>query len=609
MAKLWKCLLFKIYPQEVGFHNLVSISKESLEQLRQKVDLVDLLSSYIDLKRSGAYHKACCPFHEERTPSFVVQPGSSFYHCFGCQAHGDAISFLMDHQRLSFSEAVELLAERYQIVLEYEQTSEKTKGKKVFMEAIAKAQEYFHEKLLTSKEGNQALDYLSKRGIDLDFVKKFELGLAPKEGKALAEILLKIAPKNELIEIGLLNQYGSSFFYDRITFPIRNAQGAVVGFSARLFKESTTGGKYINSKESFIFKKSHLFFGLNYSRMRLAKGKKVLLVEGQIDALRLIDHGLNATLAPLGTALTESHVEKLVQLGVEKAYIAFDSDDAGMNAALKSGHLLQKKKITTYIVPMPKKYDPDSYVQKYGAKAFGELLNKKVDYLAFVVRYLSKNSDMSDPAQKARLIEKITNKIKEWEDPVMVHESLKKVASLMQVPESMLGLSEVGTTQKFSASSASLKPKKSLAHQYLETDVLVWLVQKDLPTEKLLKIAVKNLPANVFENSQCASLYQIIIEKLQKHEEIDSLSLLIESPDEKTQKLLSWLMEKKIHKEHAEKLFVNAVQHLLDHRWMQKREEIKLKLQSGLIAEDDALKLAKQFDDIQKNRPQVALDD
>ena len=588
---------------------MVSISKESLEQLRQKVDLVDLLSGYIELKRSGAYHKACCPFHEEKTPSFVVQPGSSFYHCFGCQAHGDAISFLMEHQRLSFTEAVELLAERYQVLLEYDQEKTPTKSKKIYMEAIDSAHRYFHDQLLNSKEGQEALQYLEKRGIDLNFVKKFELGLAPKEGRRLAEQLLKICPKNDLLEIGLLNQYGSSFFYDRITFPIRNPQGAVIGFSARLYKESTTGGKYINSKESFLFKKSQIFFGLNYSRMRLAKGKKVLLVEGQIDALRLIDHGLNATLAPLGTALTETHVDKLVQLGVEKAYMAFDSDEAGMKAALKSGHLLQKKKIATYIVIMPKKYDPDSYLQKYGAKAFGELLNKKMDYLAFLVRYLSKSSDLSDPAQKARAIEKMTQKIKEWEDPVMVHESLKKVASLMQVPESMLGLNELSSNSSYVASSASLKPKSKLAHQYLETDVLVWLVQKDLPTEKLMKMAHSNLKSEMFDNAQCAGLYNILMENYAEQKESDSLFLLIKSPDERTQKLITWLMEKKIHKENAEKLFASALQHLLDYRWMQKREEIKLKLQSGLIPEDEALVLAKKFDDIQKNRPRVVVDD
>ncbi len=589
---------------------MVSISKESLEQLRQKVDLVDLLSSYMEIKRSGAYHKACCPFHEEKTPSFVVQPGSSFYHCFGCQAHGDAIAFLMEHQHLSFTEAVEFLAQRYGVVLDYEKSTPEHQNKKKLFDALSIANQYFHKMLMDPKEGKDAREYLEKRGIKTPFIEKFEIGLAPIDGKKLAQILLKEKfTSNELQEIGLLNQYNSTFFYDRITFPIRNPQGGVVGFSARVFKEGSTGGKYINSKESFLFKKSNVLFGLNYSRMRLAKGKKVLLVEGQIDCLSLIEHGLNATVAPLGTALTEFHVEKLVQLGVEQAYLAFDSDDAGINAAIKSGHLLQKKKVTTYIVPIPKKADPDSYLREHGAKAFAHLLTQKISYLAFLIRIYSKRSDISDPAQKARIVEKITGKIKEWEDPVMVHESLKKMASMMQIPESALGISEITPPHIYAASTGSLKNNLAPTCQYIETDLLIWLLQRDLPTEKFLKIAQENISPDLFEDDKCKSIYQLLIDGFSKGKAPDSLSLLIESPNEETKKLIGSLMEKKIHKEHSKKLFESALQRVLDHQWMKKRESIKLKIQSGLLSDDKALELAKEFDQIQKNRPKIKVID
>ncbi|MCH9632529.1 MAG: DNA primase [Chlamydiae bacterium] len=560
----------------------------------------------MEIKRSGAYHKANCPFHEEKTPSFVVQPGSSFYHCFGCQAHGDAIAFLMEHQHLSFTEAVEFLAQRYGVVLDYDQTAPQTQNKKKLLDALAIANRFFNKQLLESQEGKEAREYLEKRGIDQSFIKKFEVGLAPIDGKKLAKILLdEKYLASELQEIGLFNQYNSTFFYDRITFPIRSSQGAVIGFSARVFKEGATGGKYINSKESFLFKKSNVLFGLNYSRMRLAKGKKALLVEGQIDALRLIEHGLNATIAPLGTALTENHVDKLLQLGVEQAYLAFDSDDAGINAAIKSGHLLQKKKITTCIVPLPAGSDPDSYLQKNGAKGFAELLKQKISYLAFLMRVFSKRVDLSDPAQKARVVEKITKNIREWEDPVMVHESLKKMASIMQIPESALGLSEITPPHIYAASTASLKNSSAPTQQYLETEVLIWLLQRDLPTEEFFKIAQDNISKDLFEDSKCQSIYQILCDGFAQKSAPDSLSLLIECPDEETQSLVASLMEKKINKEHAKKLFVSALQRFLDHQWMKKRESIKLKIQSGVLSDDQALELAKEFDEIQKQRPQV----
>ncbi len=593
-------------PRGARFLKLPTLTKESLEQLRQKVDLVDLLSSYVELKRSGLYHKGCCPFHEEKTPSFVVQAGSSFYHCFGCQAHGDAIAFLMQHEHLSFIEAVEILAQRYQVMLEYDQNHTGGQNKKRFLEVLLEAHNFFHHTLLQSSEGKEALDYLASRGIESAFIKAFEIGLAPSDSKLLVQHLRsKNISLDEIKEVGLLNNYQSAFFYDRIMFPIHNSQGAVIAFSARLYKEKTNGGKYINSKESFLFKKSQVLYGLNYSRMRLAKGKKALIVEGQIDALRLIYHGLNATIAPLGTALTEGHVDKLNQLGVEEAFLAFDSDAAGENAMIKSGHLLQKKKIATYIVPMPAGYDPDSFLREKGARAFGDLLAKKVAYLPFLMDLLGRRVDVGDPAKKARLIEKVVLKIREWEDPVMVHESLKKVASIMQIPESTLGISEMSAPYVYVTSKPRSSSSTKLQHQYLETDLLTWLLQRDVPTTELLKIAHQNITPEDFIDEQCKTIYQALERGYINQNVLDTLSLLIETPEDETQKLIGTLLEKTIKKEDAKENFIKALQHILDQKWMKQREEIKVKIQSGRLTDDEAIQLAKEFDEIQKKRPQV----
>ncbi len=253
------------------------LTQACLENLKQKVDLVDLLSSYVELKKTGAYHRGLCPFHNEKSPSFIVQAGSAHYHCFGCQAHGDAIAFLMQNQQLSFTEAVECLAERYQVPLEYDSSKELGYDKSRLLDVLAIANRYFHQYLLETQEGKEALDYLEKRALDLEFLKTFEIGLAPQNGSHFLKAMhdQKISSK-ELQEVGLLHERGSAFFFDRIMFPIRDARGSIIAFSARLYKEETRGGKYINSKETYLFKKSNVLFGLNYSRMRLAKGKKAL---------------------------------------------------------------------------------------------------------------------------------------------------------------------------------------------------------------------------------------------------------------------------------------------------------------------------------------------
>lgn len=582
------------------------LNKESLERLKQKVDILDFLSSYLEIKRAGAYHKANCPFHDEKTPSFIIQPATSTYHCFGCGAHGDAIAFLMQKQHLTFIEACEHLANRYQVLLEYDQTENSSIDKKRYLELLGQASNFYQQHLLTSQEGKEALEYLSNRQIDEKFIKDFKIGLSPREGKSFVSYMLSQKyTLEELGEVGLLNQYNSAFFFDRIMFPICNPSGSVIAFSARVYKEKSTGGKYINSKESFLFKKSHVLYGLNYSRMRIAKNKRVLIVEGQIDALRLIHLGLNASVAPLGTALTEAHVDKLKQLGVEEAYLAFDSDSAGENAAVKSGQLLQKKNITTYIVPMPPNSDPDSFLREKGAKAFGELIAKKISYLSFLMHTFSTRVDLNDPANKARIVEKVAQRIKEWEDPVMVFESLKKLASIMQLPESTLGLSEISTPHIYTQNRVSLRSNEKEKYSYLETDFLTWLLQPGLPTENFFKIAEKNIDLSFFVDPKCKNIYEILLKSYKEKNLSDILSILINSPDDETQTLITDLMQKKVKKEDSKELFLQALQTLLDRKWMNLTEEIKVKIQSGLLSDEEALNFAKEFDKLKKERPKI----
>ncbi|MCH9633902.1 MAG: DNA primase [Chlamydiae bacterium] len=583
------------------------LTQACLETLKQKVDLIDLLSSYLELKRSGAYHRALCPFHDEKSPSFIVQPGSNHYHCFGCQAHGDAIAFLMHHQRLNFTEAVESLAERYQVPLEYESAKEVGYDKSRLLDVLARANRYFQKHLFESQEGREALDYLSKRHLDEKFLKTYEIGLAPKNGSIfLGAMLDQKVTRKELEEVGLIHESGAAFFFDRILFPIRDPRGSVIAFSGRLYKEGTRGGKYINSKETYLFKKSYVLFGLNYSRIRLAKGKKVLIVEGQIDALRLISAGLNATVAPLGTALTETHAEKLVQLGIESAYLAFDSDQAGLNAAIKTGNLLQKKGISTSIVLLPENSDPDSIIREKGVSVFRELLETRKDYLSFLLDVSSKRTDLSDPATKSRIVEKIANEVKKWEHPVLVHESLKKLAHLASIPESTLGIEGITTPHIYSP-NPSQKGSLVSSEQYLEADLLTWLLQSDLESKKALKVAEKNVKEEHFQDPSCLKIYQLLIKTLTQEKPVDTLSLMIDLSDEKTQTLLSKLLERKIHKEKFEELFLVAIQRLLDRDWMRQRESVKIKIQSGTLSDHEAMEFAKKFDEIQKNRPKAQL--
>ena len=332
-------------------------NKESLESLRQRVNLVEVLSSYVELKRNGASYKGLCPFHDEKTPSFIVQGGDTYYHCFGCGAHGDAIQFLMTHQKMSFGEAVESLAQRFHVHLELVEDRQEKKGvnKALLKEALNDACQFFHFSLLHTSEGHDALQYLYGRGIDLEFIDNFQVGLAPKMQGSLRKVMQAKNIRDEiLVEAGLLTSTKEGqwrdFFSDRIMFPIHSHSGEVIGFSGRKYKEETFGGKYVNTPETALFKKSRVLFGLNYSRKRIAKERKAIIVEGQIDALRLIQTGFNVTVAGQGTAFGEGHVKELMILGVNQVFLALDADKAGQEATAKIGHLFQKEGIDVKVV-------------------------------------------------------------------------------------------------------------------------------------------------------------------------------------------------------------------------------------------------------------------
>src|SRR5262249_31718360 len=224
--------------------------------------------------------------------SFVIQKGDSHYHCFGCGAHGDAIQFLMTHLRMSFLEAVESLAERFHVELEEVETKEhKGPPKALLKDALERAVEFYHFYLLHTIEGHAALEYLYSRGIDLDFIRTFQFGLAPKQAGIFTRVMREQKFTDALLEEAGLLSKGREFFSDRITIPIRDAVGAAIGFTARKYKTDTFGGKYINTQETTLFKKSKVLFGLSYSRKTIAKDRKCIVVEGQIDALRLISSG------------------------------------------------------------------------------------------------------------------------------------------------------------------------------------------------------------------------------------------------------------------------------------------------------------------------------
>jgi DNA primase len=586
-------------------------TKESLDLLRQRIDLPEVLSAHLDLKKAGSSFKALCPFHEEKTPSFIVHRGDSHYHCFGCGAHGDAIAFLMNHLKMGFTESVESLAEKFGVMLERDEKVENTgPSKTILKEALQLACRFYHLMLLQTEEGHRALEYLYKRGIDLEFIRRFEVGFAPRQRNTLYKILKsKELPDPVLQVAGLLSVSEDGvkrdFFSERIMFPIRDGMGNVIGFSGRKFKEETFGGKYINTPETPLFKKSHVLFGLSYSRKRITKEKKALVVEGQIDCLRLIQAGFDFTVAGQGTAFGEGHVRELVNLGVQSIYLALDGDQAGEDAAVKIGDLFQKKGVEVWVVALPPGQDPDTLLRERGPDWFTSRLEKPTDYLTFLVEKLAKTTNLDSPSGKSALTQNVADRIRAWEHPVMVHESLRKLAQLVQVPEELIG---VGAVQTIAVKKEGRITQEGVdPDKIVETDLLRLLFLAGETVKNLFPIAKANLAPEQLKVAVCQRLYAIFLEAFEKGGSTDLLACAAGLEKEDESDIVLDIMGRKVHLEKAEESLIATIRRILQRNWMEERETIKLKIHSGKLNEDEALELAKQFDALKRLVPEVVI--
>jgi DNA primase len=584
-------------------------TKKSLEELREKIDLVEVISSYVNLKPAGSSYKGICPFHEEKTPSFMIQKGESHYHCFGCGAHGDAIAFLMGYMKMSFVEAVDTLAERFQVRMEETEYEKRSSGptKKELKDVLQKAEDFYHTYLLHSDEGHIALKYLYDRGLDLDFIRLFKIGFAPKRGALFGKYMKKSGAKaQELQEAGLIKngQDGKKrvFFSNRITFPILDASGSPIGFSARKMTDDAFGPKYLNTPETALFKKSSTLFGLSYCRRRIAKEKRAIVVEGQIDVLRLIQEGFTLSVAGQGTAFTEDHVKELLNLGITNVYLALDGDEAGVAAASKIGNIFQKNGVEVHVVKMPVGMDPDTILKEQGPLAFIELLEKAEDYLSFLIGYFSKDSDMSSPSGKNHLIQTIATRIRSWDHPLMVHESLRKLARLTHVPEKLVGVGDDEVKRStYVKRSGSISEVEVNPNRVIETDLLRWLFLLGSSQETLLSLVKENIRPEHFTVSLCRSLFSVYME----NPTADLLGLASNLTNTEEQLLFSQIVQKKINPERAEEGVIEAMTKMLQHHWMEEREKIKIQIQSGRCNEEEVLELARKFDALKGSPPTV----
>jgi len=369
------------------------ITQESIEALKARLDIVDVVGSYVELKKTGANFKAPCPFHDEKTASFVVSPSKQIYHCFGCGAGGDSVRFVMEYEKLNYPEALEKLASTYNFSLGY------TDKKQVrpHSNLMERVNEWYQKLLLTN---NNALAYLKERGIYESSIEKFGIGYAPDSQSTIRFIQEQQFPMPEAINTGVLGADGGrpyARFIERITFPIHSSNGTVVGFGGR----TITGhqAKYVNSPETPFFNKSRLLYAYHHAKQDIFKKKEMIVTEGYLDVVMLHQAGFTNAVATLGTALTNEHLP-LLRKGEPKIVMAYDGDKAGRAAALKASKLLSATGFSGGVILFGEGLDPADMVKNGEVEELSNLFRKPKPFIEYVLDEILAGYDLRDPKAK-----------------------------------------------------------------------------------------------------------------------------------------------------------------------------------------------------------------
>ncbi|MFQ5866943.1 MAG: DNA primase [bacterium] len=422
-----------------------------IDQIRQSNNIVQVISEYLPLKKTGSNFKALCPFHQEKTPSFIVSPQKEIFHCFGCGEGGNVFNFLMKHEKINFIEAVERLAERAGISLpkdkaSREETSRISQERKSLFEINDHAAGFFHRCLKSSSSAQKAREYLKKRGLGEEIINKFGVGYAPGSGKGLLEAAVDRGYSKALLErAGLItfsekrNDY-CNLFFDRIIFPISDVQSRIIGFGGRVLGERSP--KYLNSPETAVFNKGKTLYALNLAKQSIQKNNQIIILEGYTDVLTCHQFGVANSVATLGTALTSGHVS-IISRYAEEAVIVYDADTAGVKAALRGLDLLIGSGLKVKVAVLPEGSDPDIFLRSQGVEKFQKEISQSLSLIDYRIKLISQTTDLNSSEGKVAVGKEVLPTVARIKNLIEQKEEIKKLSQLISVDEQTL-LLELG---------------------------------------------------------------------------------------------------------------------------------------------------------------------
>ncbi len=538
------------------------IPDDKIAEIKESCNIVQFIAEYIPLKKAGANYKGACPFHSEEEPSFIVSEAKQIFHCFGCGAGGNIFTFLMKFEHVSFPEAAKKLAQKCGVELPQRKPTlhqKKVMGEKEKLFKINEiASEYYSTLLTQSKEGESALSYLKKRGISQETITNYKLGFASHSWHGLLKFLKKKRAPLELAQkLGLLKANKKSELYDcfrdRIIFPIINYNQRVIGFGGRTLVEDSA--KYINSSDSVIYKKSNSLYGLNLALPFIRKEEFAILVEGNFDLLSLHQYGFKNTVAVLGTALTDGQI-KLLKRFTRSATIAFDTDESGMKAAIKSLPLFLENKVAPKIVVLSPGTDPDAFIQKEREKGFREKVHHAVPLMEFFINKNVSQSDTSTISGQLSIIKAVSPLLSKLDDATERNLYIQKLSQQIHVEENVIR-SEIHTEKAEKPAKKELFIKDS--HQPGAEELMLQLMimhPEVIPQIKQAQIV------DDLKEPKLKRLLLFIIERFDNNQSIEPGELINHLDEEDLKNLITELVIKEERIIDIPKTLSNSIQKL-----------------------------------------------
>lgn len=460
---------------------MAMITNDEINAIRSKANIVDVIGSYIPLTQRGKNYLCVCPFHDDHSPSMSVSEEKQIYKCFSCGNTGNVFTFVENYENVPFLESVAIVAEKCGIKVDKKNLTSNIKPKFEKETAIMNLTEKFYQNNLKTEFGITAMDYLKSRGINEDIIKEFGIGLSLDNNDSLTKLLQnKSYNPKDLYDIGLVNE-NNGMYYDtftrRITFPLWDKDGNIIGFSARIYRNEKDTSKYINSRESKLFKKGETLYNYHHAREFAKKEKSIIVVEGFMDAIRLAVNGVKNVVALQGTAMTKEQIQLLKKLHV-RIILCLDNDNAGELATNNNGEQLVQEGLEVYVIRLSGEKDPDEYILKNGIKAFLDNYENPISYFDFKMNYLKQNKDLGKSVDLADYINQLLKELSNSNDEILKEITIKKISNEYNLSEEVLQkkLLDLKPVEKKETAKIIVKPKNKDAYTANADKVIYYML-------------------------------------------------------------------------------------------------------------------------------------